>query len=155
MRIAGVRRLLAAEPDMLVVSEAADTTEAIHGADGVDVAVVDYHLGDRDGLWLTGFLRRLDPAPRVLIYSAFSDEALAVAAMIAGADGLLSKSAIGEELCLAESGDALIMRLTNVGEREALLSARPLAPFRASVYVGYQGSEGAGASAGGEVYGGI
>jgi DNA-binding NarL/FixJ family response regulator len=64
-------------------------------------AVVDYHLGDRNGLWVTRRLRQLDPPPRVLIYSAFTDDALALAAIVAGADGLLSKSAIGEELCLA------------------------------------------------------
>jgi DNA-binding NarL/FixJ family response regulator len=36
-----------------------------------------------------------------LIYSAFTDDALAIAAVVAGADGLLSKSSIGEELCVA------------------------------------------------------
>lgn len=65
------------------------------------VAVIDYHLGDRNGLWVTRRLRQLDPQPRVLIYSAFTDDALAIAAVVAGADGLLSKSSIGEELCWA------------------------------------------------------
>jgi DNA-binding NarL/FixJ family response regulator len=36
-----------------------------------------------------------------LLYSAFSDEALAVSAIVAGAEGLLPKSAIGDELCVA------------------------------------------------------
>jgi DNA-binding NarL/FixJ family response regulator len=98
---AGVSRLLAEEPDMDVVKEAASATQAIHAAAGIDVAVVDYHLSDSNGLWVTSCLRRLQAAPRVLLYSAFSDGALAIAAVIAGADGLLSKSAVGEELCLA------------------------------------------------------
>jgi hypothetical protein len=34
-----------------------------------------------------------------LIYSAFADAALAVAAIVAGADGLLPKTALAEELC--------------------------------------------------------
>jgi DNA-binding NarL/FixJ family response regulator len=65
------------------------------------VAVVDYHLGDRDGLWLTGQIKRRPAAPPVLIYSAFADAALAVAAIVAGADGLLSKATLGEELTIA------------------------------------------------------
>jgi DNA-binding NarL/FixJ family response regulator len=97
---AGVSRLLADQFDMHVVVTAATALQAIHIA-RVDVTVVDYHLGDRTGLWVTGALRRTDPPPRVLIYSAFSDEALAIAAVIAGADGLLSKSAIADELCTA------------------------------------------------------
>jgi DNA-binding NarL/FixJ family response regulator len=39
--------------------------------------------------------------PRVLIYSAFADRALAVAAMVAGADGLLGKASLGDQMCFA------------------------------------------------------
>jgi DNA-binding NarL/FixJ family response regulator len=64
------------------------------------VLVLDYHLdGAHNGLWLAGCLATLRRAPSVLIYSAFADEALAVAAIVAGADGLLGKRALGGELC--------------------------------------------------------
>jgi DNA-binding NarL/FixJ family response regulator len=99
---AGVCRLLGDQPDLRVIASASSAIAAIDGAgDGIDVAVVDYHLGDRTGLWLARRLSQGDSSPRVLVYSAFSDDALAVAAVIAGVDGLLGKSAIGEELCLA------------------------------------------------------
>jgi DNA-binding NarL/FixJ family response regulator len=66
------------------------------------VAVIDYHLGDgRDGLWLTSELKRLKRPPRVLVYTAFADNALAVLTVIAGADGLLDKRELGPELCSA------------------------------------------------------
>jgi DNA-binding NarL/FixJ family response regulator len=66
----------------------------------IDVAVVDYHLRDgHDGLALVAHLTQLRPAPRTLVYSAFADSALAVAAIIAGADGLLGKHELGDELC--------------------------------------------------------
>ncbi len=98
----GIRRFLDDQPDMRVVAEATSATEAVSaGQPRVDVAVVDYHLGDRDGLWVTNRLRRLELPPSVLIYSAFADHALAVAAIVAGADGVLGKSAIGHELCTA------------------------------------------------------
>lgn len=98
----GVSRLLAAQPDMAIVAEAGSALEAIHSAGArPDVAVLDYHLGDRSGLWVARRLARSQPRPRVLLYSAFSDAALAVATIVAGADGLLGKSGAGEELCLA------------------------------------------------------
>ncbi|MGI8428560.1 MAG: response regulator [Solirubrobacteraceae bacterium] len=98
----GVTRLLADQPDLTVIAEASTAIAAVDAATpDVDVAVVDYHLGDRTGLWLVRRLSQLTSPPRILVYSAFTDDALAVAATVAGAEGLLSKSAIGEELCLA------------------------------------------------------
>jgi DNA-binding NarL/FixJ family response regulator len=100
----GVRALINDQPDMRVIAESLNARDALDEVTPtVDVAVVDYHLGEsRDGLWLTTRLKRLHHAsPRVLIYSAFADAALAVAALIAGADGLLGKHELGEELCRA------------------------------------------------------
>jgi DNA-binding NarL/FixJ family response regulator len=99
----GIRRLLVEQPDMRIVTEAKSAVGAVTGtAASPQVAVIDYHLGDRNGLWVTRRLRQLVRPPRVLIYSAFTDDAaLAIAAVVAGADGLLSKSSIGEELCVA------------------------------------------------------
>jgi DNA-binding NarL/FixJ family response regulator len=97
----GVRKLIGDQPDMVVVAEARSADEALGYVGEEDhVAVLDYHLGGgRDGLWVTRQLKRRQPAPRVLIYSAFADSALAVAAVVAGADGLLAKTSLGEELC--------------------------------------------------------
>jgi len=98
----GVCRLLDQQPDMRVMTAATNAIEAVTATGAApQVAVIDYHLGDRNGLWVTRRLRQLVPPPRVLIYSAFSDEALALTAIVAGADGLLGKSAIGAELCVA------------------------------------------------------
>jgi DNA-binding NarL/FixJ family response regulator len=100
----GVRALINDQPDMRVIAESLSARDALDEVKpAVDVAVVDYHLGERqDGLWLTAQFKRSNrPSPRVLIYSAFADAALAVAALIAGADGLLGKHELGEELCRA------------------------------------------------------
>jgi DNA-binding NarL/FixJ family response regulator len=98
----GIRQLIGDQPDMVMIAEhssaSRDTSEVARWA---DVAVVDYHLGDRDGLWLTGQIKQQPGAPPVLIYSAFADTQLAVAAIVAGADGLLPKATLGEELTIA------------------------------------------------------
>ncbi len=101
----GSRALIDDQRDMIVVAEARSVAEALDQIEcPFDVAIVDYHLGaGRDGLWLTAQLKRREhaPAPAVLIYSAFADGTLAVKVLIAGADGLLGKHELGQELCRA------------------------------------------------------
>jgi DNA-binding NarL/FixJ family response regulator len=98
---AGLRDLLMDQPDFTVVA-ATDTAEAaleIAERDWVDVAVVDYQLGGRNGLWLSRKLKRLAHPPAVLIYSAYTDGVLAAAAVVAEADAIVSKATLGSELC--------------------------------------------------------
>jgi DNA-binding NarL/FixJ family response regulator len=100
---AGLRTLLAEEPDFAIVDAVSSGEAALLVAERepIDVAVVDYQLGGRSGLWVSRKLKRLARPPRVLIYSAYSDGLLAAAAVVAEADGLLSKSGLGLELCEA------------------------------------------------------
>lgn len=99
----GARALIDDQPDMSVVAEARSFAEARDKLERpIDVAIVDFHLGEgRDGLTLIAQLKRLQPTARALVYSAFADGALAITALIAGADGLLGKHELGEELCRA------------------------------------------------------
>jgi DNA-binding NarL/FixJ family response regulator len=99
----GLQALLDDQPDILVVAQARTAGEALSRLDSlVDVAVIDYHLRDsRDGLALVALIRERRAATRTLVYSAFADAALAAMALIAGADGMLGKHELGDELCNA------------------------------------------------------
>jgi DNA-binding NarL/FixJ family response regulator len=99
----GLQGLLDAEPDLSSVAAVATARGALAEAERLtpDVAVVDYQLGDRDGLTLARQLKNLARPPRVLIYSAYADAPMTVAAVIAGADGIASKGGRGDDLCLA------------------------------------------------------
>ena len=99
----GLLQLLDDQPDFVVVDAASSAEEArsLAEREPIDVAVVDYQLGSRSGLWLTRMLKRLEPAPSVVIYSAYSDGPLSAACVVAGADGLVSKGTVGAELCHA------------------------------------------------------
>jgi DNA-binding NarL/FixJ family response regulator len=99
----GVQRLLDDERDLWTeaVASGAEAIEAA-GRHPFDVAVVDYQLAHgEDGLTVTCDLRELPEAPRVLVYSAYADTPLAVLAKVAGADGVLSKAGLGDDLCQA------------------------------------------------------
>ena len=98
---AGLRELLTDVPEFEVVDALASAEAAIQVAERerIDVAVVDYQLGGRNGLWLSRKLKRLAQPPAVLIYSAYTDGVLAAAAVAAEADAIVSKGKLGIELC--------------------------------------------------------
>ena len=97
---AGLRAVIRCEPGLVPVADAATAAGALELVDSerLDVALVDYHLPDQDGLSLCWHLKRLPTPPRVLIYSAFAEARLGLLARVAGADGVLDKSAPTEEL---------------------------------------------------------
>jgi DNA-binding NarL/FixJ family response regulator len=97
----GLRELFEDQPDFLVVDAvaSADAAMALAERELLDVAVVDYQLGSRNGLWLSRKLKRLPAPPRVVIYSAYCDGPLAATCVVAEADGLISKGGVGAELC--------------------------------------------------------
>ena len=71
----GLRELFEDQPDFVVVAavESADAAMALAEREPIDVAIVDYQLGSRNGLWLSRKLKRLAQPPRVVIYSAYCD----------------------------------------------------------------------------------
>ncbi len=97
----GLRELLSAEPDFEVLDAVATPEAAVAFAEHtrIDVAIVDYQLGGHSGLWVSRKLKRLPDPPAVLICSAFSDYLLAAACVVAEANGLVSKAALGSDLC--------------------------------------------------------
>lgn len=97
---AGLRELLTIEPGLALLDVFATAEAALAYAERhrIDAAVVDYQLGGRSGLWLCRRLHELPDPPAVLVYSAFSDWLLTAACVVAGASGLVSKTALGSEL---------------------------------------------------------
>ena len=97
---AGLRGLIEDEEGMRVAASAASAREGLEAiADArPDVALVDLHLPDDDGLSLCLRARSLPEPPRVIIYSAFADAGLAIRALIAGAEGVLAKATAPHEL---------------------------------------------------------
>jgi DNA-binding NarL/FixJ family response regulator len=97
----GIRQVLENEPDIDVVDVCVTGESAVSRAEfgEIDVAVVDFHLGGRNGLWVTRKMKQLSRPPRVVIFSAFASDHLAANCVAAGADALLSKGSLGSDLC--------------------------------------------------------
>lgn len=96
----GLTAVLEAEPGLVPLAAAASEDELPPAFNRTkpDVVVLDYHLPSSDGLAVCRLLKHEIPAPAVLLYSAYADAALAVPAILAGADGILHKSASAAEL---------------------------------------------------------
>ncbi len=99
----GVMQLLEEQPGLSVLDAvgSAEAALSVARAASIDVAVVDYQLGSRSGLWLSRKLKTLASAPRVIVYSAYCDGPLAAACVVAEADALVSKGGPADELCQA------------------------------------------------------
>ena len=97
---AGLRVCLRGEPGLVPVgaADSADTAVAAAQSLRADVVLLDLHLPGGGGLVVTRRLKAGSRPPRVLIFTAFADDALLVPALIAGADGLLGKEAGSEIL---------------------------------------------------------
>jgi len=90
----GLRALLAAQPDLSVVGEAAEPTEAcsLVDAEDPDLVVVDVLLGTGSGMALARELLRRSPRRRVLMLSMLLDEQRVAEALEAGALGYAGKA---------------------------------------------------------------
>ena len=100
---AGVKVVLEAERDMVVVGDtgAPDELLPLLRRTRPDVVLLDCHPPKVAGMRACRLAKSLLPAPRVLIYSAYADECLRIAARVAGADGLLDKNSSALDLVQA------------------------------------------------------
>ncbi len=97
---AGLVAVLRSEPGLVPVGAVEGPDEALAAVrqSHADVALVDYHLRESDGLVLCRRLKSLRRPPGVLVYSAFAEKGLAIPAIIAGADALVDKGTPTDEL---------------------------------------------------------
>jgi DNA-binding NarL/FixJ family response regulator len=92
---AGLVAVLRSEPGLVPVGAAADEQEGWRLVQRArpDLVLLDLHLPGGNSLALCRRVKAHDPRTRVLIYSAFAHDELAIAATLAGADGMLDKTA--------------------------------------------------------------
>jgi DNA-binding NarL/FixJ family response regulator len=92
---AGLVAVLRSEPGLVPVGAAADEQEGWRLSQRArpDLVLLDLHLPGGNSLALCRRMKQDEERTRVLIYSAFAQDELAIAATLAGADGMLDKTA--------------------------------------------------------------
>lgn len=147
----GFRMLIEAQPDMTVVGEAANGSDAVAdlGDTGrlreqTDVVLMDVRMPVMDGVQATGMIAGSRASgPKVLVLTTFDLDEYVFAALRAGASGFLLKDARPEELLGAirsvAAGDAVVAPsatrrlLDHVTGSLPGGSARPIDPLLATL----------------------
>jgi signal transduction histidine kinase len=96
----GIATLLAVEPDMALVAEAANGREAIQHfrSHRPDVTLMDLQMPGMSGLDAIGAIRAEFPDARIIVLTTYAGDAQAQRALQAGACGYLLKNALHKEL---------------------------------------------------------
>ncbi|WP_405396363.1 response regulator [Microbispora hainanensis] len=96
----GLRLILDAEPDLVVVAEAADGAEAVEAArsEEIDLAILDIAMPRMTGIQAAREISRQAPHVRILILSMYDNEQYFFEALKAGASGYVLKSVADQDL---------------------------------------------------------
>jgi DNA-binding NarL/FixJ family response regulator len=111
---AGLKIILSSAEDVEVVGEADDGTGAVAAVRShrPDVVLMDIRMAQMDGIAATTALRRLNPAPQVIVLTTFQADEHVVGALRAGASGFLVKDTppldIINAVRLVAAGEAII-----------------------------------------------
>lgn len=96
----GIAGLLALQPDMTLVAEAANGREAIYEfrAHHPDITLMDLQMPEMGGLDAISAIRGEFPDARIIVLTTYSGDAQALRALQAGARGYLLKNVLHKEL---------------------------------------------------------
>jgi DNA-binding NarL/FixJ family response regulator len=125
----GLRTLLAAQPQIAVVGEAADGIEAVEQARRLrpDVVLMDVRMPRRNGIEATRqLLAELPDPPKVVVITTFENDGYVTAALSAGASGFVLKRRpvrqIAEAVRVVAAGEAVLFPAA----LRRMVAARPL-----------------------------
>ena len=129
----GLRTILEAAPDIIVVGEAEDGMAATTLATTLqpDVMLMDIRMPRRDGIAATEAIHKTHPTIRILLLTTYDTPETVVDGLRAGAAGYLLKDCSAEELCSAVRTVArgqVVLQTPSAAQLLATLSLPTAAP---------------------------
>ena len=96
----GLRSILEAEDDIVVVAEAANGREAVRLCEQLrpNIAIVDIAMPQLNGIDATSLIRKASPDTQIMILSMHTDETYILRALSCGAKGYVLKDAAEDEI---------------------------------------------------------
>ncbi len=96
----GLKNIIAVEEDIAVVGELTNGSEVLETIEATepDVILMDINLPDKNGIEMTGLVKRHYPNCKVLILTMYKHDEYFMSALKAGADGYILKDAPAEEV---------------------------------------------------------
>jgi DNA-binding NarL/FixJ family response regulator len=96
----GITAVLASQPDMTIVGQAANGLEAIESFRRLrpDITLMDLRMPDMNGLEAIAAICAEFPGARIIVLTTYSGDAQAAAALRAGACGYMLKNLVRKEL---------------------------------------------------------
>jgi DNA-binding NarL/FixJ family response regulator len=131
---AGLRKILEAEGDLVVVGEAGDGADAVDLARELrpDLVLMDIRMPVLDGIEATRRIVAAQPSVRVLVLTTFGLDTYVFDSLRAGASGFMLKDAPPEELVAAvrivAGGDALLAPAVTRGVVEEFVRSPATSP---------------------------
>jgi two-component system, NarL family, invasion response regulator UvrY len=125
----GLKQVLADDPALQVVAEAANGPEVLEaierhfGAEGLSIVLLDIAMPERDGLDVLQDIKKRWPNLPVLVLSTYPERQYAVRCIKLGAAGYLNKAADPDEMLAAVRKVAAGGRYVSAQTAEALASA--------------------------------
>ena len=109
----GIGALIATQPDMRLVAEAATGSEAVrlHREVTPDVTLMDLQMPDMSGLDAITAIKSETPSARIIVLTTYSGDVLAQRALKAGAQAYVLKSLVRTEILST-------IRIVHAGERQ-------------------------------------
>ncbi len=126
----GLRTMLAGQPGIQVVGEAASGEQAVRmcGELKPNVVIMDVRMPGISGIEATQRIKKAFPATCVIVMTMYDNETYVTEAVRSGASAYLTKDSTGELLChavrAALDGGALLLRSSRF--RQALQGVMPL-----------------------------
>ena len=126
--LAGLTALVQSDQDLELVATARSAAEATAVPEEPDVALLDVHLPDGDGITLGGRLKQRWPRLRVVVFTMHADEQFVIRSLGSGLDGYLLKDSDPDDVLAAIHSAARGSLVIGRGAQNAVVAAAAAAP---------------------------